>query len=113
MTLFNINPGKYRHVVTIQKQTTARNPYGEISEEWTDVAKARAGIFPISGKEVFQKQFVESEISHRIHIRYNPTYVINSQMRILFNNRVFSIVSPPINFQEKNVELQMLCKEDE
>jgi SPP1 family predicted phage head-tail adaptor len=113
MTLFKINPGKYRHVITIQKQTSERNPYGEITEEWTDIYKTRAGIFPISGKEIFEKQFVESEISHRVHIRYNPTIVINSQMRIIFGDRVFSIVAPPINFQERNDELQILCKEDE
>jgi hypothetical protein len=34
-------------------------------------------------------------------------------MRVLFGERVFSIVSPPINFQEKNIELQILCKEEE
>lgn len=113
MTLFKINPGKYRHVVTFQKQTTTRDKYGQVKEEWSEVLKTRAGIFPISGKEVFQRDFVESEISHRVHIRYHPTIVINSQMRILFGNRVFSIVSPPINFQERNIELQILCKEEE
>jgi SPP1 family predicted phage head-tail adaptor len=113
MTLFKINPGKYRHVVTFQIQTTARDKYGQIEEIWSDFFKTRAGIFPISGKEVFQRDFVESEISHRVHIRYTPTHVINSQMRVLFGERVFSIVSPPINFQEKNIELQILCKEEE
>jgi SPP1 family predicted phage head-tail adaptor len=113
MSPYRVNPSKYRHIITIQKQTTTRDPYGQIKEEWTDVLKTRAAIYPISGREVFQRDFVESEISHRIHVRYNPTIVINSQMRILFGQRLFTITAPPINYQEKNEELQILCKEDE
>lgn len=113
MTLFKINPGKYRHVITIQRQTQERNKYGEIKNVWTDFFKTRAGIFPISGKEILEKLFVESAITHRIHIRYIPRTPITSEMRILFDNRVFNIIAPPINFQERNDELQLLCKEVE
>lgn len=96
-----------------QRQTTVRDTYGQTKNIWTDAYKTRAGIFPISGKEVFTRDFVESEISHRVHIRYNPTIEIDSKMRILFENRVFEVTAPPINFQEQDIELQILCKEVE
>jgi SPP1 family predicted phage head-tail adaptor len=111
MTLYKINPGKYRHIITIQEKGTARDSYGRTIDTWSDITKVRAGIFPVSGRDVFMRDFTESEITHRVHIRYDPTIVINSQMRILFGSRVFAITSPPINFQEMNVEWQLMCKE--
>jgi SPP1 family predicted phage head-tail adaptor len=114
MTLYKINPGKYRHIVTFQRNTAPKDRYGaQPTANWENVYTTRAGIYPISGKEIFEKITVDGEISHRVHIRYNPTIVINSQMRVLFGNRVFSIIAPPINFQERNDELQILCKEEE
>ena len=56
MTLFRINAGKYRHVVTFQRLRNTPNDYGEISKaidaNWEDAFKARVQILPISGKEV-------------------------------------------------------------
>lgn len=107
------NPGKYRHVITIQKQTTVKDRYGQVTNSWSDVLKTRAAIYPLSGREVLEADFVEGIISHRIHIRHPRTIVINSQMRVLFGKRIFTITSPPINYQEKNDELTILCKEEE
>jgi SPP1 family predicted phage head-tail adaptor len=113
MTLYKVNPGKYRHIVTFQTISSVRDEYGQITDSWEDTYTTRAGIFPISGKDVFTRDFVQSEISHRIHVRYNPEIKITSEMRVLFGTRIFSIIAPPINFQEKNIELQILCKEVE
>jgi SPP1 family predicted phage head-tail adaptor len=115
MTKYVINPGKYRHVVTIQKQLETDNPYGERPRNddanWENVLTTRAAIFPISGRDIFEAMRTESEMTHRIFVRFNPTLKINSSMRILFGDRIFDIISPPINFQEKNIELSILCKE--
>lgn len=111
MTLYKINPGKYRHIITIQEKGTARDNYGRTVDTFTDVITCRAGIFPISGRDVFMRDFTESEITHRIHIRYNPTVTITSDMRIVFGEKYFMITAPPINFQERDIELQLMCKE--
>jgi SPP1 family predicted phage head-tail adaptor len=115
MTMFRINPGKYRHIITIQKVIEIDNPYGErpnVNEnDWVNVLTTRAAINPISGKDIFDALMTESEITHRISVRYHPTVHIDSTMRIKFGNRIFSIIAPPINFQEKNIELQILAKE--
>lgn len=113
MSLFQINAGKYRHIITFQKLGESRNSYGEVdrdsSDNWEDVVTVRAGIFPISGKELLSAEFVRAEMTHKIQLRYIKG--IDSEMRIKFGDRIFDIVSPPINFQEKNVELQLMCKE--
>jgi SPP1 family predicted phage head-tail adaptor len=110
-----VNPGKYRHIITFQQQLETDNPYGERPRNddanWEDVKTTRAGIFPISGRDIFEAMRTDSEITHKIMVRYDPTFKIDSSMRILFNGRIFDIISPPINFQEKNIELSILCKE--
>ena len=110
---YRINPGELRHRIVIQKPSDIQNGYGEIeintNENWTDVATVRAGIYPISGKEFFAAETVNSEITHKVKIRYIEG--LTSNMRIKFDERYFKIISPPIDFQEKNIELQLLCKE--
>lgn len=109
MTRYRINPGNYRHIVIFQKKTDVQNNYGEEEDNWIDVLKTRAGIYPLSGKEFFAAEKVNGEITHKINLRYTPG--VTSDMRIKFGERVFELISPPINFQEKNIELQILCKE--
>ena len=115
MPKVRINAGKYRHIITFQRLRDNPNSYGEVpttnDTNWEDAFTVRAGIFPISGKEVLTDEVKNGEISHRILIRY--THGIESNMRIKFGNRIFLIVSPPINFQEMNLEMQLLCKERE
>lgn len=112
MSRYRINPGELRHRITIQKCNSNQNNYGEIDINatitWSDVVTVRAGIYPISGKEFFAAETVNSEITHKVKIRYIEG--ISPNMRIKFNNRIFSIESV-INFQERGIELQLLCKE--
>lgn len=115
MTMFRINPGKYRNIVTFQRPTTARSPYGDLPKYddayWEDVYTVRVGIFPLSGRELVTAQITENEITHKVYVRYNPDVTITANMRMKYGTRIFDIVAPPVNFQEKDVELQILCKE--
>jgi SPP1 family predicted phage head-tail adaptor len=108
MTIYRINAGKYRHIVTFQRLSKAQDSYGQ-NTIWEDAFTARVGIFPISGREILTVDVKNGEISHRIHIRY--TKGIDTTMRIKFGERIFEIVTPPINFQERDLELQLMCKE--
>lgn len=109
MTVFRINAGKYRHVVTFQKLAENKNSYGEATN-WEDAFTCRVGIFPISGREFMAQEVHNGEITHKIMMRFMEG-ISSESMRILFNGRIFDIVAPPINFQERCLELQLLCKE--
>ncbi|KQL54513.1 hypothetical protein AN964_14075 [Heyndrickxia shackletonii] len=120
MTRFRINPGEYRHIITFQKKIDVQNSYGENIKDWVDIEgliKLRAGIYPISGKEFFAAGAVNSEVTHKVNMRYMPNKEITPDMRIKYfdnvmeKDRYFELIAPPINFQEKNVEIQLLCKE--
>jgi SPP1 family predicted phage head-tail adaptor len=104
-----INAGKYRHPVTIQKLQLGQDSYGESTENWIDVIKVRAGVFPLSGREYLHTYNIPSDLSHKVHMRYVP-FEITPDMRIVFDERVFRIISV-INFQEMDKELQFMCKE--
>lgn len=108
MSRYRINPGEFRHIITFQEMEERKNSFGEMTKVWGDRFSTRAGIYPLSGKEFFAADKENSEITHKINIRYRTD--INNNMRIIFEGRAFSIESI-INFQERNILIQIMAKE--
>lgn len=100
--------GRLRHRVIIQSAVEARNAYGEAIKTWSTVATVYASVEPIRGREMFDAEQVQSEVTHRVRLRYRPG--LTSQMRLLFNARTFE-VQTVINVNERNREVQLMCKE--
>jgi SPP1 family predicted phage head-tail adaptor len=103
-----MNPGELRHRITIQKLVNTQDTFGQPVEQWSNVVTVWASVNPIVGKEFFAAETVNSEVSHKIRIRYKQD--ITPDMRIKFKDRYFSIQSV-IDYQERNMELQLMCKE--
>lgn len=108
MTKYTNQAGSYRHPITFQKQSAAENDYGELIPQWDDVITVKAGIYPVSGKDYISAVEINSEITHKINLRYVPN--ITADMRIKFGTRTFTIIAV-MNFQERDRELQLVCKE--
>jgi len=106
-----MNPGGLRHRITFQRKTEAQNDYGEEIDDWVDIKTVWASVNPLSTREIFAAEKTFSEVSHKIVMRYIPGLKITPDMRIKFGDRIFELIGPPINPQEKNAELQLLCKE--
>ncbi len=100
--------GSLNKRITFQSLQNTENEYGESIQNWTDLKTVWASINPIVGKEYFAAETVNSEISHKIRLRYIEG--IKPTMRIKFKERYFNIISV-INYQERNIELQLMCKE--
>ena len=100
--------GTLRHRVKIQTYTAFRDSFGAEEPEWTDVATAWASVTPISGKEYFASAQLNAELTTKITMRY--LCGITPKMRVVFDERIFEIVSV-INYEERNVEINLLCKE--
>ena len=100
--------GKLRHRVPLQKQINAPNDYGATVTKWRDIATVWAEIKPLSGREYFSAQQVQSEVTTQIWLRYLGG--IMPTMRVKFGKRTLEIVSV-LNTQERNVSLQLMCKE--
>ncbi len=101
--------GKYRHPITIEQPSSTKNEYGEEEDTWQIVARVPAKISPLSGRELWNAQQVQPDITHEICIRYYPA--ITAKMRVKFGTRVFNILTPPLNLEERNRELRMMCME--
>lgn len=101
--------GQLRHRVTFQKLVKIQDSFGQPIEQWDDVVTVWASVEPLVGKQYFDAETINSEISHKIKLRHRTG--ITPDMRIIFKARIFEIVSPPINYQERNIELQLMCKE--
>lgn len=100
--------GRLRHRVSIQQRVEARNGYGELITTWSTLATVWGSVEPIRGREFFEAEQVQSEISTRVRIRYYDG--ITAQMRVLFGARKLQIVAV-IDVNERHKEMQLMCKE--
>ena len=103
-----VTAGRMRHRVTIQEPVVARNGYGEAITTWTAVATVWASVEPISGREYFAAEHMQSEITHRVKLRYRSG--ITSEMRVLYGTRLLRIESV-IDWRERREELHLMCQE--
>ncbi|MDA8212164.1 MAG: phage head closure protein [Clostridia bacterium] len=103
-----MNAGELRHRVKIQQKSVTRDSFGAESVTWSDVATVWAVVEPLRGREFFGAQQVNAEVTTRIRIRYRSGVV--PTMRALYGSRVYDIQSV-INLDERNRELQLMCKE--
>lgn len=101
--------GNLRHYVVIQKNIPVKDDTGALKDAWSTFANAWAAIWPLSGKEVLSGFNIEGQVSHRVRLRYVSG--ITSSMRILHDGRTLNIVSPPINKDERNIYIELLCEE--
>ena len=100
--------GTLRHKVVIQKNTPTRDSYGAEVEAWADYATVWASIEPARGREFWESQQVNAEVTGKIRIRYLEG--ITPKMRVKHGSRIFEIISV-INPEERNRELQLMVKE--
>ena len=100
--------GKLNKRVTIQAPVTATDSSGAPNPTWVDIATVSAAIEPLRGREFFSAQQANNELSHRVTIRYRrgikPSYRLMYGIRYL---EIESIIDP----EERNRELQLMCKE--
>lgn len=99
--------GKLRHRIEIQTASEAADSLGQMTKTWTTAVTRYAAIEPLSGRELIQAQQVNSEITHKVTLRY---YAVTSKMRFKFGSRYFEIMSV-INKEERNLETVCMCKE--
>lgn len=115
--------GLLRNIITIQTQpSTAQNEFGAMSStgKWhDDMTNIPAGIWPIRGDEYHLANQGQSQVTHKIQMRWMPLSdgsMINSRCRIKYNDpelnidRYFEIVGV-INIDERNRTLQFMVKE--
>jgi SPP1 family predicted phage head-tail adaptor len=100
--------GALRHLVTLQAPLVTTNDYGEAITTWQDVATLSAALVPLSAREFFHAQQTQADVTHKVMLRYRPG--LTPTMRLVVCGRIFHIASV-IDREERQVELELLCKE--
>jgi SPP1 family predicted phage head-tail adaptor len=102
------NSGNLRHRVTFQRLTEATNEVGETIQKLQDYRTVWAAIEPVTGREYYEAQKMQPELTYKITIRYLPD--ITPSMLIKYKDRLFQI-NDIINPDERNFTLQLMCIE--
>lgn len=113
-----LNPGDFRHRVSIQASTTVRQADGGNVPTWATFATVSCEIKPLAGRQLAlaQASSITSTSTHQIRMRWRPDLEMNH--RLLFRvpavqgspGRVFAINSTN-NTEERRVELVLTVTE--
>lgn len=106
-----LRAGELRHRIDLQSNSgSTRNAFGETAEAWaTMAASLPAKVEPLSGRELFSAQQIQPDISHKVTIRYRQG--LNAKMRVIFGARTFNVEGPPKNVEERNIVIELMCRE--
>ncbi len=88
-----MQPGRYRHKVTIEKVETTKDAHGRY-EEWEEEKQVWARVTEVSveGQAEFE-QIGYSDVSKKIEFAY-PVDIELEGYRIKYNGRIYEIVKP-------------------
>ncbi len=103
-----LRTSRLRDLVELQSASEAKNSFGETIITWAKVADIYADIQPIRGREYWESFQVQSEVTHKITIRYRAGVVAKN--RILFGTRVF-VIESVIDVDERHERLELMCEE--
>jgi SPP1 family predicted phage head-tail adaptor len=104
-----LRAGLLRHKVEIQEKATHRDSMGQEVVTWDAFGYAWASVEPLSGREQYYAQQRQASTTHKIKMRYQPG--VKSYHRIKWGERFFDIDVPPLNTEERNIELILFCTE--
>jgi len=102
-----IDPGRLRERVTIQQASETRNAMGEVVQSWVTFAERWASVDGLSSREFLLQGQQQSEISHRVRLRYVPG--MRNTMRFLWRGRVLEMTS--LLEHNNRSEHEALCTE--
>jgi len=101
-----------RHWLTFEALVEEMDSDGARVEVWADAFDVSptmpAEVTPLSGREFWRSQQVQSDITHEVVIRYRPD--VRHNQRIRYGDRTLNIESV-IDTEEAGVELRLMCKE--
>lgn len=84
------------------------NEFGEPNTSWESLDTVWAAIEPLSGREFWAQQQVQSEITVRIRIRYRDD--ILPGMKAEYGSKKY-VIQNVIDRDEQHAELQLMCSE--
>lgn len=111
-----MRPGDLNQRVWIQRPVQRRTDTGSAIEDYEDWFPTWAAIEPLSPREVFAAQMVQSDITARIRIYYRPN--LSAKLRIRHQrqagspsvNDFYDVEGPPLDIKAAKREIHFLCR---
>lgn len=101
--------GKLRHRVTIMADSgETRDQHGHRVPRMESIGQAWASVQPLRGTELWRAQQVQPEVTHRVRIRHRNG--LTRAQQVVHANRTFDVLTV-LNRDERNIELELLCRE--
>lgn len=101
--------GRLRRRVTIQSRTLTRDDRGGATPTYATAATVWASVEPVTGREVWQAQQAQSNVTHVVTIRHYDGLTVRH--RLLFRGRTLNIDSIS-NFEERDRYMELRCVEE-
>jgi len=95
-------------VAEIQHRPTTFDELTGTGGEWEEFATVYADLRPLTGRELFSAQQVQSMVNFKLETEYVAG--VTSEMRVAVSSRVFEIETV-LNVNESNRSLELLCVE--
>ena len=103
-----IESGQLRHRITIQSATETQDTYGEPIKTWSTFLTTWASVEPLKGREYWESQQINAQLSHKITMRHYPG--LNPKMRVSWDDRTFKI-NTIMNDFERDKKIVMMVTE--
>lgn len=99
--------GKLRHTIAIERATSEPNEIGEMIPTWAPIATVAASIEPLTGREYYAAQSLQSEVTTKIRLRHLPGILPSD--RITHGAAIYDVLEV-IDPEMRNIELVLMCK---
>ena len=100
--------GELRHRIELLASTSTPDGMGGSTSGWSIFATVWSKIVPLRGRAFMEAKAAQSEVSHRIEMRFMDG--ITAAMKVRYEGRIFSI-DAVLNIGERNRELHLMCVE--
>jgi SPP1 family predicted phage head-tail adaptor len=112
-----MNAGKLNRRITLQQRSPAQDASGQQATTWTDLFTVWAGIEPLTARELLAGQAVNTEVSHKVTVRYRtelalpvPAAALRASYASAAGTRIFGIVGV-LNIDERRAQIDLLASE--
>ncbi len=99
--------GKLRHTVVIERSTFGQDDAGEPILIWDAIEVVAASVEPLTGREYYAAQSLQSEVTTKIRMRYLPGILPSD--RITHGTMAYDVLEV-IDPEMRNIELVLMCK---
>ena len=114
-TYFSSNAGELSKKITLLKPYNFLDKSGAPTTVWYPICDVMSIIEPVSGREYWMASQSNREATVRFVIRYREGITDNMRIRYKAKDRckIYEMTSVPINPNEENKYLQLMCNEVE